>query len=138
MQLFCCICSLLSLALGPLGAALPCEDNSSGEDVDGITEVSQEQDAAPLDPTPAGNFDAAFEPVSLTPPPETLVSTATDMASISFAYDVSTEGNWDFLVFCVDTTSCTRTSGYVARWSGLTSGTYTHNVAAGTHDFHWV
>ena len=61
-----------------------------------------------------------------------------DMASISFAYDVSTEGNWDFLVFCVDTTSCTRTSGYVARWSGLTSGTYTHNVAAGTHDFHWV
>ena len=61
-----------------------------------------------------------------------------DMATIEFAYETSTESNWDFLVFCVDTTSCTRTSGYTARWSGVTSGTYTHNVAAGTHDFHWV
>jgi len=61
-----------------------------------------------------------------------------DMATIEFAYETSTETNWDFLVFCVDTSSCTRTSGYTARWSGITSGTYTHNVAAGTHDFHWV
>ena len=57
----------------------------------------------------------------------------------SFDYDVSTESNWDFLVFCIDNSNgCLRTSGYTARWSGVTTGTYTFNVVSGFHTYTWV
>jgi len=56
-----------------------------------------------------------------------------------FSYDVSSETNWDFLVFCVDNSAnCLRTSGYTMRWSGVTSGTYTFNVVSGYHTYTWV
>tara|TARA_B110000196_G_scaffold113716_1_gene98889 strand:- start:1805 stop:7288 length:5484 start_codon:yes stop_codon:yes gene_type:complete len=60
-----------------------------------------------------------------------------DMASISFAYSVSTEGNWDYFRFCVDTVTCSRLSG-TQGWSGLVAGTHTELVAAGNHTFHFV
>ena len=60
-----------------------------------------------------------------------------DMASISFAYSVSTEGNWDYFRFCVDTVACSRLSG-TQGWSGLVAGTHTELVAAGNHTFHFV
>ena len=57
----------------------------------------------------------------------------------SFDYDVSSETNWDFLVFCIDNSAgCLRTSGYTARWSGVTTGTYTFNVVSGYHTYTWV
>jgi hypothetical protein len=56
-----------------------------------------------------------------------------------FDYDVSSEANWDYLVFCIDNSAgCLRTSGYTMRWSGLVTGTYTFPVVAGYHTYTWV
>ena len=61
-----------------------------------------------------------------------------DAASYSFAYSVSSESNWDYLVFCIDNdANCHRTSGYSQRWSGLTSGVFSGTVDAGAHTFTW-
>ena len=61
-----------------------------------------------------------------------------DKASYSFAYSVSSESGWDFLVFCIDNdANCQRSSGYQMRWSGLNSGVYTGTVDAGAHTFTW-
>jgi hypothetical protein len=61
-----------------------------------------------------------------------------DAASYSFAYSVSSESNWDFLVFCIDNdANCQRSTGYTMRWSGLANGVYSGTVDAGAHTFTW-
>jgi hypothetical protein len=56
-----------------------------------------------------------------------------------FAYQTSSEANWDFLVFCIDNSAgCLRTSGYTMRWSGITAGIYQFPVTAGFHTYTWV
>jgi len=55
----------------------------------------------------------------------------------SFKYRTSTEGNYDYLLFCIDNTGCYRYGGYTYRWSGYTSGTQSFNIAAGTHTYTW-
>ena len=51
-----------------------------------------------------------------------------DAASYSFAYSVSSESNWDFLVFCIDNdANCQRTAGFTMRWSGLANGVLLRN-----------
>jgi len=56
-----------------------------------------------------------------------------------FAYQTSSEANWDFLVFCIDNSAgCLRTSGFTMRWSGITSGTYQFPVTSGFHTYTWV
>ena len=39
-------------------------------------------------------------------------------ATGSFRYSVSSEGSFDYLLFCIDNTACTRYSGSTYRWSG--------------------
>ena len=55
----------------------------------------------------------------------------------SFRYQVSSESSWDYLVFCIDNPSCTRTSGYSSRWSGVTSGTHQFTIPTGSHTYTW-
>ncbi|RJU91428.1 MAG: hypothetical protein DWC01_03780, partial [Candidatus Poseidoniales archaeon] len=45
-------------------------------------------------------------------------------ASGTFDYSVSSEGSFDYLIFCIDNPNCSRFSGYTSRWSG-TVGTST-------------
>ena len=42
-------------------------------------------------------------------------------ATGSFRYSVSSEGSFDYLLFCIDNTACTRYSGSTYRWSGTVS-----------------
>ena len=61
-----------------------------------------------------------------------------DAASYSFAYEVESEGNYDYLVFCIDNdANCQIESGYIERWSGRLSGVYSGTVDAGAHTFTW-
>lgn len=39
-------------------------------------------------------------------------------SSGSFKYRVSSEGSFDYLLFCIDNPNCSRFSGYTNRWSG--------------------
>lgn len=55
----------------------------------------------------------------------------------SFRYQVSSEGSFDYLVFCIDNTGCTRSSGYTQRWSGTTSGTQSFSITAATSTLTW-
>ena len=55
----------------------------------------------------------------------------------SFQYQVSSESSFDYLVFCVDNTVCTRSSGYTQRWSGTTSGTQSFTITATTSTLTW-
>ena len=57
-----------------------------------------------------------------------------------FAYNVNSEGGWDFLVFCIDNSAgCLRTSGFTMRWAGIgLTGTYQFPVTAGYHTYTWV
>ena len=54
-----------------------------------------------------------------------------------FDYKVSSENNYDYLVFCIDNTICSRSSNYQMRWSGINSGTHSFTAAAGTHTYTW-
>ena len=55
----------------------------------------------------------------------------------SFKFRTSTETNYDYLLFCIDNTGCSRYSGYYSRWSGYNSGTQSFNIASGTHTYTW-
>ena len=55
----------------------------------------------------------------------------------SFQYQVSSEGSFDYLVFCIDNTGCSRSSGYTQRWSGTTSGTQSFSITAATSTLTW-
>ena len=59
------------------------------------------------------------------------VSIDTLAGDVSFAYETSTETNWDYLRFYVD-------GSLTMSWSGVTSGTYTTSVSAGFHTFEWM
>ena len=54
-----------------------------------------------------------------------------------FLYEVSSESGFDYLVFCIDNTGCTRSSGYDQRWSGVTSGTHSFTIAANVQTLTW-
>ncbi|MCW1310024.1 MAG: tail fiber domain-containing protein, partial [Candidatus Nanoarchaeia archaeon] len=59
--------------------------------------------------------------------------------SISFYWKVSSEEDYDFLVFCVDNDSCTIEEGYRERISGEVDWVeVTVNVLAGLHSFRWI
>jgi hypothetical protein len=50
---------------------------------------------------------------------------------VSFDYETSTEGFWDYLRFYVD-------GSLTQSWSGVTSGTFTTTVSSGWHTFQWM
>ena len=58
-------------------------------------------------------------------------------ASGSFKYRVSSESSFDYLLFCIDNTGCSRFSGYTQRWSGSPSGTQTFTIPATAQTLTW-
>ena len=55
----------------------------------------------------------------------------------TFNYQVSSEGSFDYLNFCVDNTGCSRYS-YTNQWSGITSGTHTFSITSSTSTLTWA
>ena len=55
----------------------------------------------------------------------------------TFRYQVSSEGGFDYLVFCIDNPGCSRTTGFNQRWAGITSGTHTFNIPATAQTLTW-
>ncbi|MEC8541108.1 MAG: hypothetical protein VXY53_04640, partial [Candidatus Thermoplasmatota archaeon] len=55
----------------------------------------------------------------------------------TFKYEVSSEGGWDFLLFCIDNTGCNDFSGYNQLWSGITSGTHSFSITSNTQTLTW-
>ncbi|MEC8312393.1 MAG: hypothetical protein VXZ52_00655 [Candidatus Thermoplasmatota archaeon] len=55
----------------------------------------------------------------------------------TFRYQVSSESGFDYLIFCIDNTGCSRSSGYNQRWAGITSGTHTFNIPATANSLTW-
>ena len=59
-------------------------------------------------------------------------------ASGTFRYSVSSEGSFDYLIFCIDNTGCTRYSGYTYRWSGtVNNGLQTFSIPATAQTLTW-
>jgi len=63
-------------------------------------------------------------------------SGAMNAGTLSFNYSISSEANYDYLLFCVDNPSCS-TSSFTSAWSGEGNGTYTAAVAPGYHTYTW-
>ena len=56
----------------------------------------------------------------------------------SFRYSVSSESSFDYLLFCIDNTACSRYSGYSNRWSGtVNNGQHTFNLPATAQALTW-
>ncbi|MEC7065015.1 MAG: hypothetical protein VXX05_02735, partial [Candidatus Thermoplasmatota archaeon] len=56
----------------------------------------------------------------------------------TFRYSVSSEGSFDYLLFCIDNTGCTRYSGYSYRWSGtVNNGLQTFSIPASAQTLTW-
>ena len=56
----------------------------------------------------------------------------------SFRYSVSSESSFDYLLFCIDNTGCSRFSGYTQRWSGtVTNNTQTFTIPASAQTLTW-
>lgn len=55
----------------------------------------------------------------------------------TFEYQVESESSFDYLVFCIDNPTCTRSSGFDSRWAGFTSGTHTFTIPANAQTLTW-
>ena len=59
-------------------------------------------------------------------------------ATGTFRYSVSSEGSFDYLLFCIDNTACTRNSGYNYRWSGtVNNGQQAFSIPANAQTLTW-
>tara|TARA_Y100001970_G_scaffold59553_2_gene75809 strand:- start:23428 stop:28320 length:4893 start_codon:yes stop_codon:yes gene_type:complete len=63
-------------------------------------------------------------------------SGAMNSGTLSFNYSVSSEANYDYLLFCVDNPNCS-SSSFTSAWSGESNGTYTASVSPGYHTYTW-
>ena len=56
----------------------------------------------------------------------------------TFRYSVSSESSFDYLLFCIDNTGCSRYSGYSYRWSGtVNNGLQTFSFPATAQSLTW-
>ena len=56
----------------------------------------------------------------------------------TFRYSVSSESSFDYLLFCIDNTGCSRYSGYSYRWSGtVNNGLQTFSIPATAQSLTW-
>ena len=56
----------------------------------------------------------------------------------TFRYSVSSEGSFDYLLFCIDNTGCSRYSGYNYRWSGtVNNGNQAFTIPATAQTLTW-
>ena len=67
----------------------------------------------------------------------TLDVSAIPAGSGTFQYQVSSESGFDYLVFCIDNTACSRSSGFNQRWAGITSGTHSFTMPATAQTLTW-
>ena len=67
----------------------------------------------------------------------TLDVSAIPAGSGTFEYQVSSESGFDYLVFCIDNTFCSRSSGYSQRWAGILSGTHSFTIPANAQTLTW-
>ena len=59
-------------------------------------------------------------------------------ASGTFRYSVSSESSFDYLIFCIDNTACSRYSGYTYRWSGtVNNGLQAFSIPATAQTLTW-
>ncbi len=59
-------------------------------------------------------------------------------ATGTFQYSVSSEGSFDYLLFCIDNTGCSRYSGYNYRWSGtVNNGQQAFTIPATAQTLTW-
>lgn len=59
-------------------------------------------------------------------------------ATGTFRYSVSSEGSFDYLLFCIDNTGCSRYSGYNYRWSGtVNNGQQAFSIPATAQTLTW-
>ena len=59
-------------------------------------------------------------------------------SSGTFRYSVSSEGSFDYLIFCIDNTACSRYSGYTQRWSGtVNNGLQQFTIPATAQTLTW-
>ena len=59
-------------------------------------------------------------------------------ATGTFRYSVSSEGSFDYLLFCIDNTGCSRYSGYTYRWSGtVNNGNQAFTIPATAQTLTW-
>ena len=58
-------------------------------------------------------------------------------SSGTFRYSVSSESSFDYLLFCIDNTGCTRYSNYNNRWTGTVTGTHTFTIPATAQSLTW-
>ena len=70
-----------------------------------------------------------------------LTSMTLDVSSLpagtgTFDYQVSSEGSFDYLNFCIDNTGCSRYS-YTNQWSGTSSGTHTFTITSSISTLTW-
>ncbi len=63
-------------------------------------------------------------------------SGAMNAGTLSFNYSISSEAHYDYLLFCIDTATCS-TSTFTAAWSGEGNGTYSAAVTPGYHTYTW-
>ncbi len=77
---------------------------------------------------------------SITANQETSISldvTSIPAGSGTFRYQVSSESGFDYLIFCIDNTGCSRTTGFNQRWAGITSGTHSFTIPATAQTLTW-
>ena len=56
----------------------------------------------------------------------------------TFRYSVSSEGSFDYLIFCIDNPNCSRYSGYTQRWSGtVNNGLQQFTIPATAQTLTW-
>ena len=67
------------------------------------------------------------------------ITLLTNGGNVSFDYRTITELNYDYLYFCIDNPTCTRSSSFDARWSGVNTAWQNYNTSysAGVHTFTW-
>ena len=59
-------------------------------------------------------------------------------SSGTFQYSVSSESNYDYLLFCIDNTGCSRFSGYSQQWSGtVNNAQHTFSIPANAQTLTW-
>lgn len=79
--------------------------------------------------------------VALNDNEQSFIETTVDLSSqktISFWWRASSEGGYDFLVFCLDNHDCTATSNYIKKTSGQTGWEQVfYTIPSGTHTLTW-
>ena len=85
----------------------------------------------------AGNYSAQSGNITHSQHSALEYTGAMNDGTMSFNWSVSSEANYDYLLFCVDNPTCSPSS-FTAAWSGSANGTYSAVVSSGYHTYTWM